>query len=351
MKIYRLLVIPILFLCFSYSFGNEKVISEAETYINRGNYERAIIHLVNYIYENNESRELLAPTLNLAIDKKLERDIQEINVMLENYVGKADIILEEQRQKRERLEALQRQYRNFERQGQFFNARRILEEMQAISPDYEFVERGRKDIISRMSNFIAPGSTDVYMRNYANAYLNFIQGDVRGAIPHLRAYNAFRPNNTETSNQLALLEKYMRFERVNRELLSEFEAGENLFRANNLAGARQRYAKVLEIYDRNKGDEEFDSYNLARYNTSRQRLEEIRVRIARQRQRRETTETTSGHEVNPQRSDELYNEGIAAYTQGRIREAIMRFEAALRYNPDNSRARNALDRARRELRD
>ncbi len=242
-------------------------------------------------------------------------------------------------------EGLESQYRNFKRNGQYFYAYQVLQEIKLVSFDYDFIKKSKMNIVSKMSNYISAGSMDIYMMEYAKAFLNYIDGNISEAIPYLKVYNTFKPDNSETSNQLILLEKYLRFERINQELLKEYNEAQRLFDISKFSDAFQKFNRVIEIYDNNKNDTDFASYNLSRYEVSKRQIDEIRKKLS----HKSVEEEKPVHEINPEKSEALYADGMHFYTNGRIREASMKWDAALRYNPDNEKAKTALERAKKEL--
>jgi Tfp pilus assembly protein PilF len=53
--------------------------------------------------------------------------------------------------------------------------------------------------------------------------------------------------------------------------------------------------------------------------------------------------------IDEQASDNAWNDGLVAYAQGNNSEAKKDWELALRYNPENEKARKALERLKKEM--
>jgi len=54
-------------------------------------------------------------------------------------------------------------------------------------------------------------------------------------------------------------------------------------------------------------------------------------------------------EVDVDKSNEYYNQGLMLFSEGKIRDAVLSWELALRYNPDNHKATRNIIRAKKIL--
>jgi outer membrane protein assembly factor BamD (BamD/ComL family) len=57
----------------------------------------------------------------------------------------------------------------------------------------------------------------------------------------------------------------------------------------------------------------------------------------------------SHRKIDEAASSKAYKDGLVAYVQDRFSDAKKEWEAALRYNPNNQKARVALERVKREM--
>ena len=92
-------------------------------------------------------------------------------------------------------------------------------------------------------------------------------------------------------------------------------------------------------------DEAIEAINNKEYEKAQKLLKRI---LAVDPRNKRALEAMMGIE-NSGRSEQLYKEGMAAYMQGRHKEAVLKFQAAIKYNPNNVKAKNALKSAEKEL--
>jgi len=193
--------------------------------------------------------------------------------------------------------------------------------------------------------------------SYARGVLYYSEKNMPSALNELKQVYNIDPARKEVKITLRKIEKELkrlRREKQERERQMKIEEllndGIYLYSIEDFKGAVEKLRELLKIDPEN---EEGNKYlKLA--------LKEIEKRKPKPKPRPKPKEKPKPkpkkekkpeiiYERNPQKAEQLYNDGLVEYSLGRIKSAIRYWQMALKYDPENKKIKKAIKNARKKL--
>lgn len=163
----------------------------------------------------------------------------------------------------------------------------------------------------------------------------YAKADWKGTVKSCEKILSFQPDHVEAATYLADAKA-----RINEPIERELKIGRIKFDRGDYLDAIKSFQKVLEMEPANKEASDYIAHSIA--SLEKQATIENPASQIGERQVYEI-------ERNSEQSRVLYSKGLVLYSQGKVREAAEVWENAVRSDNSNNLARNAYNRAQREL--
>lgn len=325
---------------------NEKAI---QLHMKNGNY-KAAIKLINEEIISNPSNRGLTALLNEAAEKDKMQDRENTEKIRRENMEKAEKYLEDQRQRKMKLDGLKGKYNHYIGSRQYFYAFDTLDQMTGIDIDDSFIENKKTEMVNTASNWIKNAGVDSKLINYAQAFLSYADSDYKRTIEFINTLKLFDSGNAEIEFYIKKVTSLRKLEKVSKEIIDQYNAGKKAYDRKSYNEAYYKFQNVIELYNKNStNDSEFVAFHEDRIKNASYYLAKIGKPTKADPVSKPDNTQKETIVIDPQKSDEMYQNGMNAYNQGRLKEAIALWNGALRYNPNNTKARSAIDRAQKEL--
>ncbi len=238
------------------------------------------------------------------------------------------------------------------RQGQYFSATRVAEGSSWLPKSGETLQKIREWVSETLKQGQYSASNRFY---YAAAYRSRFGGrPLRQVVADLEEALAHDMNNEELIEELgrgrkeAAKEEKKSVERaaeLYQQALRRYEVGKYEAAITLLREALQRnssHASALKLLD------------LAIQGSANAAMERVRRTSSAQASQTGRAKLSAPKEpvgdFDPKKAEQLYLEGLFAYSDKQYQKAVSLFQEALKYDPFHMRARNALERVRKDVR-
>ncbi|MCD6413642.1 MAG: hypothetical protein J7L54_05815 [Elusimicrobia bacterium] len=252
--------------------------------------------------------------------------------------------------------------RKFFRKGQFFYCVDAIR--QTLSMDNQNISAARllEDVREKMDDGLSSGKfLNLEDIAYARAVLCYIRDDPYAAINQLRQVVNVDPSRKEAKNVLRRLEDEMekrrkeeaerkRAEKINQLL----DDGIYLYSIGEFKDASAKFKEVLELDPENKDAKKYlglseDEIRKAIEREKQKKQKKKRKPKPRPKPKKKKKKPKEVFERNPQKANQLYNDGLIEYSLGRIKRAISYWEMALKYDPENKKIEKAIKNAKKRM--
>lgn len=245
-----------------------------------------------------------------------------------------------------------------------------FQKVKQLSPRYERVDTYLEQISTEMKNTALESVIfDAEKLAYAKGFVAYYEkNDLKEAIDEWERVKALNPKRKEvlsfleTARETLKEQRRLAYEKELEERLSKiFTAGEERFNKKDYITAIREWEKIIETVNK---ETEFSAMKAQEWRIKAKdrieaALDALKSLVA-------TTPKPATPVVQPVKpvtpppkepevvineaaSNRYYQEGLVAYAQGRLRDAIRSWDLALRMNPANERARKAKEKAEAEL--
>ena len=194
--------------------------------------------------------------------------------------------------------------------------------------------------------------------SYSRGIIAYIDNDLPASLNYLNQHLNLLPANTEARETVDKINAAMLKKRREDEAREKFRKideymndGIYLYSLEQYAGAAEKFKLILELSQDNA-----DALHYLELCQEAIREMEERSRPAARPVRKapapppvEKKEAEPQFELDPDKAEALYNDGIVEYSLGRIKNAIHYWEMAIKYDPKNKKIRKAISNAEKKL--
>lgn len=272
----------------------------------------------------------------------------------ENSLSKeADIAYNEDKLSKQKAKELFKEAQKYYSKKQYLYADEKFKQLIVDYPNYEtpvFYYNKIQNKMKKDSSSSFESDFDKY--TYASGYMNYHTGNYSEALKEWTKYLQFDNDNIEVNEYYkktkALLdtsefeEKKKEF---NKRALSLLEEGINLYNQKQWISCIKTMENVQTFVKDSKYAASFDYYTQAKdyINKSVKELSKTIKKANVLKQRNDNiVNNVNIVEIDENTSNEKYKEGLILYAKGKYIEAQRMWELALRLNPNNKKAQNAL---------
>jgi tetratricopeptide (TPR) repeat protein len=211
--------------------------------------------------------------------------------------------------KKDRVKALVAQAEDYVEAKDFSDAILSFKKAREIDPDNSKVKKRLKQLLGKQS--------DASDSIYAKAEKNYGNGDLKEALKDLQEAKQIDPSNSKIAGFLFKVQKDITVKV--KELDSD---GTDLFNSGNKDKAMEKFQEVLKL---KSNDDTANDYV------------------------KQMTGQQSQAKVDSEKAKSLYYEGVDLYINGKISEAIGKWQACLEADPGNVNAQANIDKAKAKL--
>ncbi|PKN02084.1 MAG: hypothetical protein CVU77_01300 [Elusimicrobia bacterium HGW-Elusimicrobia-1] len=231
----------------------------------------------------------------------------------------------------------------------------------SVNPDFKNVKFYDNNITEDMrGTAVADTIPDMEKLSYAKGFTAFyFDKNIAEASRQWERVLAINPRRVEVSDYLKnakaildALERDRRIAEITARLAALYGAGEKEFDAKKYVPSIKEWEKVVDLARKESDVPEAPAWETKARDAIKKALEEIEKLAARRRaapKAEEPAKPEAAVVVDEAAANRYYQEGMVAYAQGRLREAVRSWDLALRMNPGHDRARKAKERAEAEL--
>lgn len=232
----------------------------------------------------------------------------------------------------------------------------------SVNPDFKNVKFYDNNITEDMrGTAVADTIPDMEKLSYAKGFTAFyFDKNIAEASRQWERVLAINPRRVEVSDYLKnakdileALERDRRIAEITARLAALYGAGEKEFDAKKYVPSIKEWEKVVDLARKESDVPEAPAWETKARDSISAALAEIE-KLA----KKPPTAPPKGSEpkkpepeavIDEAAANRYYQEGMVAYAQGRLREAVRSWDLALRMNPGHDRARKARERAEAEL--
>ena len=271
----------------------------------------------------------------------------------ENNLSKeADIAYNEDRLLKQKAKQLFKEAQKYYSKKQYLYADEAFKTLIVDYPNYEaplFYYNKIQDTMKENSSSAFEIDFDKY--TYASGYMNYHLGNYSEALKEWTKYLQFDTDNTEvkeyykkTKDALDNFELEEKKKEFNKQALSLLEEGINLFNQKQWIACIKSMEKVQSFVQESEYACSFDYYTQAKdyINKSVKELSKTIKKENVSKQKNDDIIDNNIIEIDEKTAEEKYKEGLILYAKGKYLEAQRMWELALRLNPNNKKAQNAL---------
>jgi tetratricopeptide (TPR) repeat protein len=231
----------------------------------------------------------------------------------------------------------------------------------SVNPDFKNVKFYDDNITEDMrTTAVADTIPDMEKLSYAKGFKAFyFDKNIAEASRQWERVLAINPKRVEVSEYLKnaktildAMERDRRIAEITARLAALYGAGEKEYDAKKYVPSIKEWEKVIDLARKESDVPEAPAWEQKARDAIKRSLEEIEKLAARRRAAPKAEEPAKPEAevvIDEAAANRYYQEGMVAYAQGRLREAVRSWDLALRMNPAHDRARKAKERAEAEL--
>ncbi|MCX5782085.1 MAG: hypothetical protein NT145_05220 [Elusimicrobia bacterium] len=229
----------------------------------------------------------------------------------------------------------------------YLKATDLFKEIMLKYPEYETAQVYIKKMSDEINSTIRNNDSDIEKYSYASGYADYQKILYNEAINEWEKVLQINPQRIElieykekTKNYLLDAERIKKEKELLEKVKQLFEEGVKAYDSSKWISCIKSMELVKEICIKNKFPESLD------YNTKAS--EYINKSVERLSESRKTSqieaeeEAPSESEIDENRAEKSYQDGLVLYAQGKLFDAEKSWELALRLNPNNIKAQKAL---------
>ncbi|RLD18518.1 MAG: hypothetical protein DRI36_01195 [Caldiserica bacterium] len=320
-----------------------------------GNYRKAIDYFMQVLLiqpKNVKARKYLKKCALEILKPKIEA----MNLERQKMVLKAREYLF-LKQKKFNLEELYKRAVKAYKKKQYLRAGEYFRKILEVSSDYKNTEEYFNQLEKKMYEISKDITSDPVSLSYAKGYISWWAGKIQEAKNEWEKYLALNGSNEEVEEYLKRAKKELEL-RAKEEYQREVEAkirriykeGNSLFEKKKYIGAIKKFERVIVICDKEiiPSSDIWKEKSRKMIEKSLEELKKIAASV-KKKKRKKVKKVEKKEIIDPEAAQRHYTQGLVAYAQGRLREAIREWDLALRLNPKHEKARLALQKAKKEL--
>jgi len=304
--------------------------------------------------QNATARQYIRKSADMILAPERERIQRERLAILE----KARKALAEQKVTGSNISQIYRQALKEMNQNYYLKASRDFQLVIDYDPNYENARVHLNSIQKKMEETaLQEAMSDAEQLAYAKGFVAYQKQKWREAANQWEKIISLNPRQKEVAEYLKIVQDKLQelalqahYQELEEEFNRIFNTGQKNYESKKYVQAIQEWEKITEkLKTENPPTKQQWQEKVSQ--AIELALNEIKKLQAAQQPRTPTTKPKEEPkiEIDEDGSNKHYTEGLIAYAQGRLRDAIREWEMALRLNPNNEKGAKAREKAEKEL--
>ena len=271
----------------------------------------------------------------------------------DSLTKEANAVYNEDKQLKQKAKELFKEGQHFYSKKQYLYATEIFKKLIVEYPNYEaplfYYNKINKTMKENSASML---DTDFDKYTYASGYINYYKGNFNLCAKDWMKYLQFDSNNVEIKEYYKKIKDILdsseleeRKKEFNLKVTNLLNEGDVYFNKKQWVSCIKIMEKVQSLVKDSKYSDSFDYYAQAKEYINKS-VKELSKTIKKENNLKNNNEqqniNTDFVEIDETTSMEKYKEGLILYAKGKYLEAERIWELALRLNPNNKKAQNAL---------
>lgn len=343
-----------------YVFCNENEMKNGIKEYNSGNYKSAIDYFMS-VLATDPKNEKAKKYIKKSADKVLEPERKTIEKERLKLMGEARGALNEQKKQNairdKKIKPLFKSAKKYYDKKNFLKATDKFKEIILQYPDYDMAEKYYEKILNDMNSISKEMQTsDLERLSYALGYVSYYKQKLSDAVNEWEKVLQLNPKRDELNEYIIKVKDYLKnSEQLAKEKEIEervkrfFAEGISNFEKKSWVPCIKKMENVQNICRTEPFPQSLEWHGKAQEYITKSVEELSKIAVRPEKSAVSAKPVEAEVEIDIAGAEKKYSEGLVLYAQGKLFEAVKKWEVAIRMYPDHEKARRALDKAKKEL--
>ncbi|MFA5780529.1 MAG: hypothetical protein WC947_10385 [Elusimicrobiota bacterium] len=325
-----------------------------------GNYKSAVdsfLQMLSTDPQNKKAKEYIKKSTDKLLEPEREA-IEKERVQLMKEAIKA--LKEQQKQtvkKEKKIKPLFKKAKKYYKKKWYLSATDNFTEILLKYPEYQLAKDYYAKIIADMKDTaVDQRTTDLEKLSYARGYISYYDQQLPDALNEWEKTLQINPKREELENYIKNVKEKLKDagrlakeKEIEEKIKRLFDEGLNNFNRKSWVGCIKKMENVQQICKDEPFPKSLEWHGKAQEYITKSVEELSKVTEKPSKPVISEKPAEEAVEIDAAGAEKKYSEGLVLYAQGKLFDAVKKWEVAVRMNPEHEKASRALEKAKKEL--